>query len=576
MLFSAIAMVYCILYLNKKLRLTQRFSRVVIFGYLVYALYFAAAVSLKDFSRGRMITCFLSTLMFMSFICIWRPFISLIMTTAVGAFFIWLMQNKAFDKEGNKVELDEGDLINFFVFLFPLLILEISVYFQRYRDASKSYQLELAAVTDDLTGLPNMHKFDEDSKVYAAEKLEGGLTPVYMILNIENFQTYNDRFGYEEGNKLLAETGKIIHRHFKGEPYARDSADYFVVLTVAEDYENRVMQIREEFKACRKEETYLDMKAGTFPAWSAELQPRHAIDRARYAMKLLKHQDDVFIREYDEKLSVKYRTRQYVLNNIDKAVENGYIKVYYQPVIRATDGTLCGFEALARWDDPKVGFMSPGQFIPVLEECRQIHKLDRRVYETVCRDLRYCIDNGKPALPTSLNFSRLDFELMDAIGVLENLVETYRIPKEYLHVEITESALSNDVEELQKCINDLRSRGYALWLDDFGAGYSSMNVLKDYHFDLLKIDMEFLHNFNGNEDAYRIIRAILGLAKELHMETLTEGVEDEEAVNFLREAGCGRLQGFYYGKAMPFEEMMKKIEADEYILSPEFAQAKLA
>ena len=169
------------------------------------------------------------------------------------------------------------------------------------------------------------------------------------------------------------------------------------------------------------------------------------------------------------------------------------------------------------------------------------------------------MDEGLPVLPTSLNFSRLDFELMDAVGEIEALVAKYDIPRDYLHVEITESALSKDVKGLQEAMASLHGKGYALWLDDFGSGYSSMNVLKDFRFDLVKIDMEFLKNFSGNEKAHEVIRGVIKLAEKLDMMTLTEGVETQEAVDFLRESGCGRLQGFLFGKPMPYEDILHSL-----------------
>ena len=181
--------------------------------------------------------------------------------------------------------------------------------------------------------------------------------------------------------------------------------------------------------------------------------------------------------------------------------------------------------------------------------------------------LRECLDSGLPALPISLNFSRLDFELMDAVGKLDALVQKYEIPKKYLHVEITESALTNDVEGLKKAIGILREKGYMVWLDDFGAGYSSLNVLKDFRFDLLKIDMEFLKGFHDSKNTRKIVETIIELAEKLDMKTLAEGVEEQDAADFLRSAGCGRQQGYFYGKPMPYEEILAKLSDGTYRLS---------
>ena len=260
-----------------------------------------------------------------------------------------------------------------------------------------------------------------------------------------------------------------------------------------------------------------------------------------------------------------HKLKEYVLNNLEKAVNEGYIKVYYQPVMWSEDGTIAGCEALARWIDPEIGFLSPGLFIPTLEDARQIHKLDLCIYESVFKNIRECMDQGLQILPVSMNFSRLDFELMDVVKELKSLMDKYQIPKEYLHVEVTESALTSDVSGMKKALKELSDDGFEIWLDDFGSGYSSFNVLKDFRFDLLKIDMEFLRNFSkDNENAKKIISTIIDLAEKLHMGTVAEGVETLDAVDFLREAGCGRLQGYYYGKPMPFEELRSKIDNGEY------------
>lgn len=565
---SVLLLIYSVLYMNKTLKRLRKFSSLFILMFFLLGIYFGITTSMHDFTRGRMIICFLSVLMYITIICVWRPFSSILLIFGFGMGFVWLLNNYSYDKAGNAMQLSEGDYINFVTFLISLSILVVAVYFQRYSDATKSWKLEQITVTDDLTGIPNMRKFDEDAKAYAEKSLAEGKSPIYLTFNIEHFQTFNDRFGYTGGDKLLIQTARIIFQTFQGEPAARESGDVFAVLTTAEDYRERVSQIREKVRAAHPTETYLDIKAGAYRPTDHTRSARHAIDRARYAMRRLHNQEDEYLLEYDERMRTEYGLKQYVLNHVEEAVRENYIQVFYQPVMWAEDGTLAGCEALARWIDPEMGFLSPGTFIPTLEEGRQIHKLDLCVYEQVCKRIRDCLDQGLPVFPTSLNFSRLDFELMDAVSELEALVERYHVPKEYLHVEITESAVSKDVEGLKRAMNRLHESGYAIWLDDFGSGYSSMNVLKDFDFDLLKIDMEFLKNFHNNENSRRIISSVIDLAQELKMLTLTEGVETQEAVDFLREAGCERLQGYYYGKPMRYEEILAKIEDGTFKLRP--------
>ena len=556
---SLLLLVYCSLFLKKKLKYLGKYSREIIFAYFLLAMYFGVTLSMHDFSRGRMILCFLTMLMYVTIICVWRPYTSILLIVVFGGGFIWLLNNYTYDKAGNPLKLSEGDYINFVTTLVTMFILVVAVYHQRYRDATKSWELGRITVTDDLTGISNMHNFEEVTKAYLAESLAQGKKPVYLTFNLENFQTFNDRCGYAGGDELLTRTAQIISNTFPGEPVARESGDNFAVLTTAEDYLKRVAEIRVRLRAAYPNETYLDVRAGAYRPRDTEDTARHAIDRARYAMRHVTNWQNSFVPEYDERVSKEYRLRQYILNNVEKAVREGYIQVFYQPVVWAEDGTIAGCEALARWIDPEMGFLSPGAFIPALEEGRQIHKLDLCIYEQVCKRIRDSIDQVLPVLATSLNFSRLDFELMDAVGELEALVEKYRVPKEYLHVEITESAVTEDVEGLKRAMKRLHEGGFAIWLDDFGSGYSSMNVLKDFDFDLLKIDMEFLKNFHNNQNSRKIISSIINLANSLNMMTLSEGVETEEAVDFLREAGCGRLQGYYYGKPMRYEELLEKI-----------------
>ena len=191
------------------------------------------------------------------------------------------------------------------------------------------------------------------------------------------------------------------------------------------------------------------------------------------------------------------------------------------------------------------------------------------IFEAVCRDLRERLDQKLPVVPVSINFSRLDFELMDAVEVFDSLVQKYQIPKEYLHVEVTESALNENDRLLIDSTRRLKEKGYALWLDDFGSGYSSLNVLKDFDFDVLKIDMKFLIGFGTNQKAEPLIQSVIDMAGKIGLKTLTEGVETEEQANFLEKGGCLRLQGYRFGKPMPKEEILGKIDAGEFEIQVE-------
>ncbi|WP_298588416.1 EAL domain-containing protein [uncultured Megasphaera sp.] len=258
--------------------------------------------------------------------------------------------------------------------------------------------------------------------------------------------------------------------------------------------------------------------------------------------------------------------RDYVINHLDEAIENHWIQVYYQPVIRTLTGEVCGMEALARWVDPQLGFLSPASFIPVLEQVRLIHRLDAFVLDEVCHMLSQRLRHDLPITPVSFNLSRYDFDMLDVFSLIETARTAYDLPRDFLHVEITESALARNASTVHQALDRLRSKGYEVWLDDFGSDYSSLNILKDYTFDLIKLDMEFLRSFT--ETSRCIIRSVVAMAKDLGIKTLAEGVETREHAEFLAAIGCGRQQGYYYGKPCPLAGTLAHIEAEGRRMEP--------
>ena len=318
------------------------------------------------------------------------------------------------------------------------------------------------------------------------------------------------------------------------------------------------------------DEILLGINCGAYHLSSNAEDPRVAIDRARYSSHLIRNRFQTVYAEYDKTMSEDYRKRLYIINNIDNAVNNGWIVPFYQPVVWSDTQQLCGCEALARWMDPVYGQLFPNEFIPVLEEYRLIHKLDKSIFESVCKDLRSALDAGRPVVPVSLNFSRLDFELMDAVAELENLVKKYNISKDLIHVEVTESALTDNFTKLNEAMNRIKELGYSLWLDDFGSGYSSLNVLKDYQFDVIKIDMRFLSNLDSSDKARTLIDCIIKMASRINMLTLTEGVETDVQAEFLNKVGCTRLQGYLFGKPIPKQDLYRRIDKGELVVSDKY------
>lgn len=283
-----------------------------------------------------------------------------------------------------------------------------------------------------------------------------------------------------------------------------------------------------------------------------------ACDRAKMACDVDRHSYMSFYNIFDKNLLEKERTRSFVFLNIGDALKNHEIEVYYQPQVDARTGKLCGAEGLARWDSPKAGFMMPGKFIPVLEAANLTYKLDIYIIRQIARDFRKCIEEGTPIVPVSFNFSRTDFETCNPYEELQKAVKEYNLEPKMFRVEITESTLMSDPAKIKEQMTLFRKAGYEVLMDDFGSAYSSLATLRDFDFDEIKIDMGFMRNFS--DKSKKIIRPMIMLAQSLDVHTLTEGVETAEQLSFLQQAGCERIQGYYFSKPIPYSEFVQKLK----------------
>lgn len=251
-------------------------------------------------------------------------------------------------------------------------------------------------------------------------------------------------------------------------------------------------------------------------------------------------------------------TAEYIVNHIDEAIENKYIKVFAQPVVRTLTQKVCGFEALSRWDDPVYGLISPGIFIPALEKVDMVYKLDSYVVKELCVYFKKMIAENMPIIPASFNLSRQDFDHCDICNVIEENVVANRVPRDLIHVEITESLIGKDQEYMKQKVDELHELGYEVWMDDFGSEYSSLNVLKDFDFDVLKIDIKFVKG-KFNDKTKKIIRSIVDMSKHIGVYSLAEGVENKEQFDFFREIGCDKIQGFYFGKPVIIDDLYEYV-----------------
>ena len=414
--------------------------------------------------------------------------------------------------------------------------------------------------TDPITGLTLVAWF------FAQTQINPNFFPLekstITFFNVMNFKSINQRFSYPGGNEYLCKFRDELKRLFKGETVLRAGADHLVAISLNLTIEEIAQRISELNKVMGSYEKGLhnQIKAGIYIADGTKQKPVVMMDRASLACREI---HGLYNKEYavfDEALNNKHNDQQYVLEHFEEAFEKGYFKVYYQPVVRALTGKVCGYEALARWIDPERGMISPLVFIEILEKFHMIHRLDAYIIERACRDIREDIDSGYAYEPVSVNLSRLDFELSDIKKIVDDAVAKYNIPKKYLNLEVTESAIASDSSKLGETIKAFRADGYEVWIDDFGSGFSSFGNLQSYDFDLLKIDMSFLRTFDTNPKSRLIIASIVDMAKKLGIHTLAEGVETKEQYEFLKIIGCEIIQGYYFAKPMPLEEYQQHRE----------------
>ncbi|MBR2675289.1 MAG: EAL domain-containing protein [Solobacterium sp.] len=559
-------------YKNKNLVILEH---VVIISFTLVCLAFGIFVSYSDFWGGKEIICFLTMVIYVGCLLIYRPYITILILGAsfLGFYHILLTYQGGLSFANQEViisniarQITSGDTVNYITFFISLTTICFAIYHGRLNEARKSKALEKSAKEDQLTGLYNYNYFTELAKEQIENITDNISDHVFLFIDVHNFKAFNDQRGFEAGDKFLKTLAGYISEIFHDSLYGRQADDHFVVLTKTDGLIEKLNQLNDLVHKY-DEEILLCINCGAYHLNSNNEDPRMAIDRARYAAYLIKNRFETVYIEYDKTMSEAYHKRLYVINNIDNAVKNGWIVPFYQPVVWSDTQEVCSCEVLARWMDPVYGQLFPNEFIPVLEEYRLIHKLDKAIFEAACKDLREGMDSGKPVVPVSLNFSRLDFELMDAVEVLDSLATKYQIPKDLIHVEVTESALTDNFGALVEAMDRIKELGYSLWLDDFGSGYSSLNVLKDYQFDVIKIDMRFLSNLESSEKSRTLIDCIIQMANRINMLTLTEGVETPVQANFLKKVGCDRLQGYLFSKPVAKDVLYDRIEKGELVVS---------
>ena len=374
--------------------------------------------------------------------------------------------------------------------------------------------------------------------------------------DIENFKLINDIFGIPAGDRLLCGIADLYRKRI-GEHgiCGRFHADQFVCLI-----EHLAPYTEALFtEACERVNTLSDaknivMKWGVYAIGDRSISVEQMCDRALLAARSIKGQYGRHFAEYDDALRAKLLREQAITDGMEAALAGEQFVIYLQPKYRILDDSLVGAEALVRWIHPTWGFQSPAEFIPLFEKNGFITRLDQFVWDKACAALRAWDDAGYPEIPVSVNVSRADVYHADLADILTGLVSKYGLQPSRLHLEITESAYTEDPDQIIDTVTQLRALGFVIEMDDFGSGYSSLNMLHRMPLDILKLDMKFIQSETAKPGDQGILRFIMSLARWMNLDVVAEGVETEEQLARLREIGCDYVQGYFFARPMPCGE----------------------
>ena len=407
---------------------------------------------------------------------------------------------------------------------------------------------------DLLTGLPSMTYFFELSEAAKEEIITGGGIPYMMYMDFSGMKFFNTKYGFSEGDRLLKQFSVILIRLFGNDRCCRIAGDHFAAVSPMDGMERKLEQLFGEFSKVNDGRS-LPVHVGLYSDLRGDVPASIACDRAKLACSELSGTYASGFRYYRRELSDDVEKKRYISENIDRAVNEGWIKVHIQPIVRTVNERVCDVEALARWIDPERGFMSPADFIPALEESGQIYKLDLFMLDQILGLMKEHKEKGLSIISHSINLSRSDFDTCDIVEEIRSRVDAAGVGRDRITIELTESMIGSDFELIKEQVDRFRSLGFPVWMDDFGSGYSSLDVLQSVKFDLLKFDMSFMRKLDEGEEGKIILTELMRMATSLGVDTVCEGVETEEQVRFLRDIGCAKLQGYYFSKPLPLEDV---------------------
>ena len=444
------------------------------------------------------------------------------------------------------------------VVIFFLLLILRNMRSQQRAEAGE--KLIAATEHDELTGLYNRSFFYEFANRIHRENPNKPMDSI--VVNIDQFHSLNELNGREFGDRVLMSLGAEILGFLaesEGVGSRVNADDFYIFCTPQKDYHALLDRFQSKVNRL-SENASIRLRMGVMP-WKEGLEPVQLLDRAHTVCNRVRGSDKRFV-VYDEEMLEREHLNERLLNDLDRALRDHEFQVYYQPKFNVTvePPVLSSAEALVRWQHPELGLVSPAMFIPLFEENGLIQQLDRYVWREVASKMATWREKYGRVFPVSVNVSRIDLYDPDFITHISALVKEFNIRREDFLLEITESAYTEDSEVIVENVKKLRDAGFLIEMDDFGSGYSSLNMISTLPIDVIKLDMQFIRNaFRGHSDT-RMLEAVLGIAEMLYLPTVAEGVETAEQMQALKSMGCDVIQGYYFSKPIPAEDYERFIE----------------